>query len=55
MCVCNASDKLVGIITDGDIRRQLLKDIVYVEPEPEITPGGVCRRIWVKELSITGD
>ena len=38
----------------GDFR-QLLKDIVYVEPEPEITPGGVCPRIWVKELSITGD
>ncbi|MEB3179044.1 MAG: TldD/PmbA family protein [Nostocaceae cyanobacterium] len=34
---------------------QLLKSIVYVEKEPELTPGGVCPRIWVDELSITGD
>jgi PmbA protein len=34
---------------------QLLKSIVYVEKEPELTPGGVCPRIWVEELSITGD
>lgn len=34
---------------------QLLKSIVYVEKEVELTPGGVCPRIWVDELSITGD
>jgi PmbA protein len=33
----------------------LLKSIVYVEKEPELTPGGVCPRIWVSELSVTGD
>jgi PmbA protein len=33
----------------------LLKSIVYVEKEPELTPGGVCPRIWVSELSITGE
>lgn len=33
----------------------LLHSIVYVEPEPEITPGGVCPRIWVAGLSITGE
>ncbi|WP_061546301.1 TldD/PmbA family protein [Cylindrospermopsis raciborskii] len=34
---------------------ELLKSIVYIEKEPELTPGGVCPRIWVGELSITGD
>ncbi|MEA5620997.1 TldD/PmbA family protein [Cronbergia sp. UHCC 0137] len=34
---------------------ELLKSIVYVEKEVELTPGGVCPRIWVNELSITGD
>ena len=38
----------------GDFR-ELLQSIVYVEREPEVTPGGVCPRVWVKELSITGD
>jgi len=38
----------------GDFR-DLLKAIIYVEPEVEITPGGVCPRIWVENLSITGD
>ena len=32
----------------------LLKSIIFVEAEPEITPGGVCPRIWVDDLSITG-
>ncbi len=34
----------------------LLKSIVYVEPDnqAEVTPSGVCPRIWVDELSITG-
>jgi PmbA protein len=38
----------------GDFR-ELLKNILHVEPEVEITPGGVCPRIWVDSLSITGD
>ncbi len=33
---------------------ELLKSIIFVEKEPEITPGGVCPRIWVEGLSITG-
>ncbi|MDJ1184904.1 TldD/PmbA family protein [Roseofilum casamattae] len=33
----------------------VLKSIVYVEPEPEIIPDGVCPRIWVDGLSITGE
>ncbi|MEN9278661.1 MAG: TldD/PmbA family protein, partial [Thermostichus sp. DG_1_5_bins_95] len=37
----------------GDFLR-LLKSIVYVEPEPQVTPGGLCPRIWVEDLSITG-
>lgn len=38
----------------GDFR-ELLQSIIYVEPDPEVTPGGVCPRIWVSELSITGE
>ncbi|BAZ04235.1 TldD/PmbA family protein [Calothrix sp. NIES-3974] len=34
---------------------ELMKSIIYVEKEPELTPGGVCPRIWVEGLSITGD
>lgn len=38
----------------GDFRN-LLKSILYVEPEVEVTPGGICPRIWLEELSITGE
>ncbi|USR92982.1 TldD/PmbA family protein [Phormidium yuhuli AB48] len=38
----------------GDIR-EVLKSIIYVEPEAEVTPGGVCPRIWVEGLSVTGE
>ena len=38
----------------GDIQ-DVLKSIIYVEPEVEITPGGICPRIWVDSLSITGE
>jgi len=38
----------------GDFR-ELLKSIVFVEKEAELTPGGVCPRIWVDGLSITGE
>ena len=36
----------------GDIR-EVLNSIIYVEKDPEITPGGICPRIWVEGLSIT--
>ena len=32
----------------------LLKSIIFVEEEVKVTPGGVCPRIWVDDLSITG-
>ena len=38
----------------GDIL-ELLKAIVYVEPEVKITPSGVAPQIWVEGLSITGE
>ena len=38
----------------GDFR-ELLKSILQVEAEAEVTPGGVCPRIWVESLSITGE
>ncbi|NMF66095.1 TldD/PmbA family protein [Brasilonema octagenarum] len=34
---------------------EVLKSITFIEKEPELTPGGVCPKIWVDELSITGD
>ena len=34
---------------------ELLKTILYVEPEAHLTPGGVCPYLWVEELSITGE
>ncbi|MDJ0616272.1 MAG: TldD/PmbA family protein [Calothrix sp. MO_192.B10] len=34
---------------------ELLKSIVFVEKEAELTPSGVCPRIWVEGLSITGE
>jgi len=33
----------------------LLKSIIFVEEEAEITPSGVCPRIWVENLSVTGE
>ena len=38
----------------GDVL-DLLKAIIYVESEPEVLPGGVCPRIWVDGLSVTGE
>jgi PmbA protein len=38
----------------GDFR-EVLKNIVHIEPEAEVTPGGICPRVWVGELSITGE
>ncbi|MBW4612815.1 MAG: TldD/PmbA family protein [Desmonostoc vinosum HA7617-LM4] len=34
---------------------ELLKSIIYLEKEVELTPGGVCPRVWINELSITGE
>ncbi|HIK08413.1 MAG TPA: TldD/PmbA family protein [Trichormus sp. M33_DOE_039] len=34
---------------------ELLKSIICVEKEVELTPGGVAPRIWVDGLSITGE
>lgn len=34
---------------------ELLKSIVFVEKEEEITSAGVCPRVWVDNLSITGE
>lgn len=34
---------------------ELLQSIIFVEEEAELRNSGVCPRIWVKELSITGD
>lgn len=33
---------------------EVLKSIVFVEETPEISPSGVCPRIWIDSLSITG-
>ncbi|MEO0855047.1 MAG: metallopeptidase TldD-related protein, partial [Cyanobacteria bacterium J06648_11] len=39
----------------GDIR-EVLNSIIYVEADPELVPGnGVCPRIWVDGLSVTGE
>ncbi|MEM8637339.1 MAG: TldD/PmbA family protein [Cyanobacteria bacterium P01_G01_bin.54] len=38
----------------GDIR-DLLQSIIHIEAEPQITPGGICPRVWVKELAVTGE
>ncbi len=34
---------------------ELLRSIIFVEPEAEMTPAGVCPRIWIDKLSITGE
>ena len=34
---------------------ELLRSIIFVEKEEKVTPGGVCPRIWVDGLSITGE
>ncbi len=38
----------------GDFR-DLLKSIIYVESEAQLTPAGICPYIWVDALSITGE
>ena len=38
----------------GDIK-YLLKNIVNIESNQEVTTSGISPHIWVDELSITGD
>ncbi|MCY7367675.1 MAG: TldD/PmbA family protein [Chamaesiphon sp.] len=38
----------------GDFR-ELLNSIVYVDQKEEFTNGGICPRIWVEGLSVTGE
>lgn len=38
----------------GDFR-ELLQAIVHIEPQEEFTNSGVCPRIWVEGLSVTGE
>ncbi len=38
----------------GDFRT-LLKAITHIEAEPELTPSGLCPRVWIDSLSITGE
>ncbi|WP_448599122.1 TldD/PmbA family protein [Thermoleptolyngbya sp.] len=38
----------------GDFR-QLLKSIIHVEPELELVGAGLSPRVWIEELSITGE
>lgn len=39
--------------TIADHFQEVLKSILYVEPEVHITPSGVCSYVWVEELSMT--
>ncbi len=34
---------------------EVLRSIMFIEQEAELTPGGVCPRVWVDGLSITGE
>ncbi|WP_267383700.1 TldD/PmbA family protein [Cyanobacterium sp. uoEpiScrs1] len=38
----------------GDIQ-DVLKSIIYIESKAEVLPGGICPRVWIDELSITGE
>ena len=38
----------------GDIK-YLLKNIVNIENEEELTTSGISPHVWINELSITGD
>lgn len=33
----------------------VLKSIIYLEPEAEVSPSGVCPAVWVDALAITGE
>ena len=54
--IVNKGDRVsVDSVTVAGDYLELLKSIIYVEPEAEVTPRGVCPRIWVEGLSITGE
>lgn len=38
----------------GDIR-EVLKSIIYIEKDLELVSGGIAPRVWVDELSVTGE
>ena len=38
----------------GDIK-YLLKNIINIENEEELTTSGISPHVWINELSITGD
>jgi PmbA protein len=38
----------------GDFR-EVLNSIAHIEVESEVTPAGICPRVWVESLSITGE
>lgn len=54
--IVNKGEKtsLDSVTVAGDFL-ELLKAIIYVEPEAEVTPRGVCPHVWVEGLSITGE
>jgi PmbA protein len=33
----------------------LLKNIIYISPEEQVTNSGICPEIWVEDLSVTGN
>jgi len=33
----------------------VLRSIVALEGEPEVTPDGLCPHVWVEGLAITGE
>lgn len=33
----------------------LLKSIAYIEPQAKVTMSGICPRVWVNDLAITGE
>ncbi len=34
---------------------EVIKSIIYLEPEAEVTPRGICPQVWIDDLSITGE
>jgi PmbA protein len=54
--VVNKGDRIsVESATVAGDFREVLKSILFVEPELHLTPSGVCPYIWVEGLSVTGE
>ncbi len=54
--VVNKGDRIsVESATVAGDFREVLKSILFVEPEEHLTPSGVCPYIWVEGLSVTGE